>query len=290
MKKKIACISGLSGFIGSHMSLALQKEGYKVVPITRDQLLSAEKLQILFAEYTPEIIIHAGAYGNHGMQQDDAQTVVTNIFGTFNLLEASKDVPYKAFINFSTSSVYGRKYETMKETDFLEPDTFYAATKASAEYLARAFADKYTKPIVNVRPFSIFGEGEADWRFIPTAIRHMLEGTTMSFVSFPQHDWLYVEDFVSGVLAIIPRAYELKGESINIGSGIARTNKEVIADLTYIADKGLKTEDSYIEPKHHSPVWVANTTKIQSIGWHPSIGFEEGLKRTYGYYKEKYEK
>lgn len=290
VQQPLSVISGSRGFLGSHLITELKKNGHKILPIEQELLFDAQALQNFLTDNPPDYIFHFAAYGNHAHQVDESQTIISNVYATFNLLEASANFPYKAFINCSTSSVYGRKTAPMRETDILEPDTFYAATKAAGEHITRAFVNKYDKPILNIRPFSIFGEGEADFRFIPTAIKHMLEQTTMPFVASPTHDWTYVADFINAIIFLLPHVNGLKGQAINIGYGGLITNKDVVETLTYIADRGLKTAETYKEQPHHSSVWVADITKLKDLGWKPKYTFEEGLKATYDFYRKKYTK
>lgn len=283
-------ISGANGFIGKHLKYELTKRGYETIAIPREFLtLDSIPLYNEAMRLKPSYIFHLAAYGNHGMQNNRFDTLNINILGTFNLLESVSEVKYKAFVNVATSSMYGHSMAPMKETDSFKPDTYYAATKASAAYLARAHAKVNKKPIVNVIPFSIFGEGEADWRFIPTACKHMLTGEKMSFVPWPTHDWLYVRDFVDAIIHLALNAKEARGDFVNIGSGNMYTNDEVIKTLTNISKLPLETQNDYPELPHHSPVWKANIEILKKSGFKPKFTFEQALSNTWKYYKKKYE-
>jgi hypothetical protein len=78
--------------------------------------------------------------------------------------------------------------------------------------------------------------------------------------------------------------------AVNIGTGIARTNKEVVIDLTYVAEKGIKTkEGAYVEMPHHSRVWVADNTLLKSLGWKEEVGYSAGILRTVEYYAKRFQ-
>lgn len=282
-------ISGINGFLGKHAEKAFKAREDKVIGIPRELLYADPgKLMEWVALKKPDIILHLAGYGNHGMQKEEDKIIMANYFATWNLLKATSFIDYKAFINVATSSCYGHKTEPMKETDFLEPDTFYAASKAAAIHLARAYCRQYNKPVATVMPFSIYGEGEADWRFIPTAIRNMVKGTTMQFNPKPQHDWIHVEDFITGVLTVVDNIGRVKGETVNIGTGYTWSNRSVLSLLEEVAGTECKTEEGYVEPPHHSARWIADNEKLISLGWGRRVNFKRGLQRCWDYYKMKY--
>src|SRR3990167_11074036 len=104
-------ISGLSGFIGKWLSSAFKTEGHSVAIIDRD--FDPLVLEVTLKKLNPEFIFHLSAYGNHASQTDTDQIIATNIIKTYLFLKATKDIPYKAFINFGSSSEYGQKNRSM---------------------------------------------------------------------------------------------------------------------------------------------------------------------------------
>lgn len=290
MKEKTFIITGSQGFIGHHLSNRIAKNGDYALGIPREQLYDPEKLREALEGLKPDYIILAHAYGNMGHQKDPEQIFHANVVATWNLLNVTKDIPIKGFINVGSSSEYGQKHSVMKESDLPEGDTFYAATKIAGTYLAKAFATQYQKPIVTIRPFSVYGEGEADFRLIPTMIKHMLDKTTMPFVSWPEHDWIMIDDFIDGLLLVLDNSEKLAGQVVNIGTGHAVKNTDIARTMSYIAETGIKTEETYQEQPHHSPTWVADNTLLRSLGWSQKVTLEQGLKRCWDYYKQKYDK
>lgn len=288
---KTAAISGSHGLIGTHLTQELTTRGYTVVSITQEQLASAGKLKNLFEEHTPELIFHLAAYGNHGFQTDESQMIISNYFHTFNMLEASKDIPYQAFIFASTSSVYGQTEKSMQETDQIRPNNFYSATKAGAEYLCQSFAFTFNKPVIIPRFASVYGEYEAGWRLIPTLCRAMVTGESVKVVRWPEHSWIYAKDAIDALFLLIANKTILPGRVINISNGETYTNDRIMVDLSLIADKALKTdENAYVEPPHHSKFWLVDNKELTKLGYKPKVTLEEGLKKCWDYYKEKYEK
>ena len=282
-----AVISGSHGFIGSHLSQVLTSRGLKVIPIQREFLLSPADLGEFFRREMPDYIYHLAGYGNMADQKDPAMTFAANLAATFNLLKESLAVPYRAFINFGTSSEYGRKTKAMSEEDLLAPETLYAAAKAGVTHLAGAFAKQHDKPIFTFRPFSVYGPGEADFRFIPTVIRSMLTGKSFPLDERANHDWIYIDDLLDAVLLVLDQAPNLTEAHrvLNVGSGRMYSNKQVCetlkkaSGLEYIATpaSGLRRNDS--------SVWVSDNRLIASLGFQPRHSLSDGLGRTFQYYK-----
>ena len=208
-------------------------------------------------------------------------TVFANIIGTFNMLNASKDVNYRAFVNFGSSSEYGKKFRPMQEEEHILPTSFYGASKAGATHLAYAFAKHYDKPIFTIRPFSVYGPGEAAFRFIPTVIRSLKNGTSFVLDEEAYHDWIFISDFIDGLFLAQDKVGTLDSRVINCGTGRQRTNKEIVKMLEKISGK----KALYIPMPNQRPgiseVWMANTDKLTRLGWYPKVMTEEGLRACY---------
>lgn len=248
-------------------------------------------LQEFFKREQPDYILHLAAYGNMSHQKDIAMTVMANIIGTFNMLHESKNINYKAFINFGSSSEYGKKEVAMSEKDLTSPETFYGASKVGATQLARVFARQYEKPIVTVRPFSVYGPGEADFRFIPTVCRSIILNNTFTLTSANStHDWIYIDDFISGIHLVMDNIVQLSGKILNIGTGRMHTNKEVVELLKKVTGKQYMATVLKEQNDFESEVWMSDNTKISQLGFYPKVMLVEGLKKTYEYYQKKYEK
>jgi nucleoside-diphosphate-sugar epimerase len=253
-------ISGKSGFIGSHLSEALSKLGHKVLPISRELLYLPNDLEAWFLKEKPEYIFHLAAYGNMANQTDVAMTVFSNIIGITNMLMGSLDVPYKKFINFSTSSVT------------LPTVTFYSASKQGGEAVCNAFAQHYKKPILSVRPYSIFGQGEADFRFIPTVCRKLIKGEEIELDPTPVHDWVYIGQFVDELLANLDKTGVLE-----IGTGVQTSNQEIVDMLEKISGKKAKIKLVKGLREYDSTNWKSKEVKNSNL--------EEGLRKTYESYR-----
>lgn len=273
-------VSGSSGFLGSHLCKRFPKRNTTCLP--HKYLSSVEPLKKLFAEDPPDYIFHFAGYGNMAQQTDEIEMIQGNTMCLMNLLMASKDYKYKSFINISSSSVYGVKKHPMHETNSLDATSFYGVTKIASELLVKAFVEKYDKPVVNVRPFSVYGEGEAQFRLIPTLIRCLKKNEPITLAP-GMHDWVYISDFIEALMIIQENIDSLKGKAINIGTGVQYDNYEVFKKLCLLAGvtDPNKLAIQNIKELRSFDSWVADNTLIRSLGWLPELNLQEGLEKVW---------
>lgn len=275
-------ISGINGFLGTHLKKYYPTRNVR--GIDRELLYDYQGLRNFLISEQPNYIFHFASYGNMATQLNPLQTVRANIDSTANMLMASNDIDYSAFLYISTSSVYGEKTHAMHETNSLEPKTYYASCKAAAEIIAKAHVEHFNKPVVIVRPFSVYGPGEADFRLIPTIIRCIKNREPMKLAE-GKHDWIYIEDFISGLLAILDNINNLKGKAVNIGTGQQWDNYEVLKHLCYIAHvdpKDLPIE--HFGKLRTYQMWVADNTLLRSLGWRQRFSLSDGLQKCWEAY------
>lgn len=242
----VYAISGSSGFIGSALQRRLAADGHTVHPIKRYQLGAVESLNAWLEAQSVDAVFHLAAYGNHFGQIDHKEIFRVNVLFTLNLLKASGT---RKVYNFSTSSVT------------LPIRTLYSISKMTGEWISESFPNA-----VNIRPYSVYGPGEAPARFIPTVCRCLKSGDRMTLDESATHDWIYIEDLVTAVL---------NGHT-EIGTGEKRTNLEVVRKLEEISGKKL----SYAAGSLRS--WDNGNWVCPGGVTHMSI--EEGLLKTWNWY------
>lgn len=272
-------VTGSHGFIGSHLVKRLEKEGYKVIKVPHDNFYENVS-RILNDHPNIDYVFHFSAYGNHSTQKDPHMTIKANVGDTATLLYLLRDINYKKFIFCSTSSVYGRHSTPMNEQDLCSPETFYAYTKLMAERMVESNG----KATV-IRPFSVYGEGEADHRFIPTVIRSIITNTTLTLDPYATHDWIYIDDFIDGVMLSMITDYLW----LNIGTGIMYENKEIVSVIEYILKKKASIAAYKSLRPNDSALWVADNRRLMYLGWKQKYPLMKGLHKTIKYYKDKYE-
>ena len=238
----------------------------------------------------PSIIIHLATYSEYRDQSAVFKMVDVNINGTLNLLMATRDLNYDIFINTGSSSEYGIKNKPMKENDLLEPLSFYAVTKASATLLCQVFAKEFQKPIVTLRPFSVYGPYEEKKRFIPTIIKAVIEEKTIKLTPGDQRrDFIYIDDVIDIYINTILKGKKLAGQVLNMGTGIEYTNDQVVQALLKVTGKKVKIDKGAF-PKRlwDTSHWVADISKTNKLlNWKPKFSLENGLKKTYLWFKNE---
>lgn len=269
MAKK-AIVTGARGFLGKHLTAYLTQQKVEVYPLIHSQF--HEYLSEDIKKVNPDYIIHAAAFGNMSEHDSDWDSILSaNILGTYNLLKACNDVEYKAFINISTSSV------------MLDYTTMYSATKASGELLCDSFAFKYQKPIISVRPFSIYGEEEQETHLIPRLFRSCLFNEPLKLSPDPVHDYVYVKDVVSQLLEITRNVTECPSTVVQVGTGVQTSNGELVRLIEQITGRRANIVGE-LEPKpYDSGNWKASPEK----GWvyFQTTPLLEGLQKVYSSYK-----
>ena len=266
MKPKVA-VSGIHGLVGSKLGEVLRADG-----IPRELLYDPVSLTQFLKGY--DTVIHCASYGNHHWQTDLSQIFISNVFATENLLEACRINQVSNFIFMGSSSEYGDKNCPMVEEMIPECYTMYGCCKVAGEYLTRHYSAYMNT--VTVRPFSIYGEKEDPGMFIPTLIRCIKTGELFMMYD-GNHDWVYVDDFAKAILIILKNMPIVNGLTINVGTGINITNREIIETMMLISGSELT-----VKPMGGgNPLWVANSDKIRTLGWKPKISLYEGLKRVY---------
>lgn len=243
-------ITGSTGFIGSNIKNYLKTRGCKVMAI-RD--ICDFTHMVHKNEFT---VIHCSAYGNHYNQPYLSEMLKSNVLDLRNLTNTIKenDTLVKVY-NFSTSSVC------------LPVQTYYSLTKHIGEKIIEQLNDPR---FVNIRPYSVFGEGEADHRFIPTVIRHLQSGETMDLVPNVKHDWIHIEDFINAMF----------DGYTEIGTGESYSNFEIVKMLEHISGKIL-----YFVVKDNLRGYDCKNWKSPKGVPHKPL-FER-LKQTYDYYAKR---
>lgn len=305
-KKRIYLVTGGTGFIGSQLIRRLINNGEDVHIIVRKEarfwriedirhkvtchmsdLSDTDELRKIIEKIRPHVIYHLATYGAYPHQNEPDKIIKTNILGTWNLLKASSHIDYELFVNTGSSSEYGFKKFPMKETDLLEPVSYYAVTKASQTLLCFHIARNEKRPIVTLRPFSVYGPYEEPTRFIPTLIKALYFKEQMQLVS-PEisRDHIYVEDLVD-VYLMVDRLKNFAGEIFNIGTGIQSTIKDVVETAVRVTGETTDFKWGQMKPRLWDTTnWVADISKVRGLlDWSPKISLEKGLSLMWEWFK-----
>lgn len=241
-------------------------------------LLDKNRVKTALSKIKPNIIFHLAAYGAYPAQNSLEDAIKANILGITNLLTSLEKIDFKLFVNTGSSSEYGYKSKPMKETDFLEPASFYAATKASATMIAYTFGVLNRLPIVTLRLFSVYGPYEEPGRFIPTAIISALEGRDINVVRGPKRDFIYVKDVVDAYLSCL-KLKDFDHRIFNICSGSQTSIEKAAKAIVKLTNSSSKINvGTYEKRPWDTNYWVGDNTLAKKIlKWEPRYDFEKGL-------------
>jgi dTDP-glucose 4,6-dehydratase len=268
-------------------------------------------VRALFREQRPTALVNFAAETHVDRSIDDPQAfVATNLVGTFELLEAARQhlkqaaQPDFRFLHVSTDEVYGTLGASglFSETTPYAPNSPYAASKAGADHLVRAYRETYGLHAVITNCSNNYGPFQFPEKLIPLMILNALEGRALPIYGDGGNvrDWLYVEDHCAGILLALRRG--LAGGKYNIGGGNERANLQVVdalcealeAERPAAANEALRSRglSSYAQLKQfvpdrpgHDRRYAIDAALIRrELGWAPRHDFELGLRRTVRWY------
>lgn len=302
-------VTGAGGFIGSHLCSELLKKGADVTAMLHYNSRSDwSNLEFLEPEELDSLKVIKGnvedpSFMNRSVKGHDVvfhlaaligipysyeaplSYVTTNIEGTVNVLEASRNNDVDLVINTSTSETYGTAiYTPIDEFHPMQGQSPYSASKIAADKLAESYFSSFSLPVATVRPFNVYGPRQSSRAIIPTIISQLLTREKIHLGDLtPVRDFTFVTDTVLGFIKAA-ESDDIAGQVINIGNGKASS----IGDLADIIMKvsGIRkeiiTENERIRPEK-SEVFelICNNKKASElIGWKPSVDFNTGMEKT----------
>ncbi len=306
-------VTGGAGFIGTNLvKLLLEKTDYTVVIL--DALTYAGNLE----NFTPEeqkslrfIFIHGDirdkSVVSQAMKSCDAVVhlaaethvdrsianpedfITTEVYGTYQLLEAARNLGIERFLFISSSEVYGSAQQIpMTELHPLNPQSPYAAAKLGAERLAYAYYQTYHLPVILIRPFNNYGPYQYPEKFISLCIINALQNFPLPLYGAGENtrDWLYVTDHVDALLLLLQADISsLSGEVLNFATGIEITNREVAERILALIPRSKSQIQSVPDRPGHVLRLCGSFEKVQRLlSWRPATSFTQGLEKTVEWY------
>ncbi len=309
MAKSKILITGADGFIGSHLTEALVRQGHEVRAFVLYNSFNswgwldkcapdvAGKFEVFAGDIRDphgvrkamqgcDVVMHLAALIAIPYSYHSPDTYVdTNIKGTLNVVQAARELGVKKVLHTSTSEVYGTaKFVPITEEHPLQGQSPYSASKIGADQMAYSFYASFGLPVVIVRPFNTYGPRQSARAVIPTIITQIANGRRqikLGAVS-PTRDFNFVKDTVAGFIAAM-NSERGPGEVVNLGSNFeisigdtAQLIAEAMnAEIEIITDEArLRPENSEVER-----LWAGNAKAQQLFGWRPEYGGREGFKR-----------
>ena len=334
-QQRTALVTGSSGFIGFHLCQKLLDDGFRVVGIDNlsdyydvalkqrrqsillqnpnfrvinDNIEAPGLMMSLFAEETPDVIIHLAAQAGVRYSIDNPRAYLeSNIVGTFEILEAARAYPPAHMLLASTSSAYGANtvmpyQETVKADHQM---SFYAATKKATEAMAHSYAHLYHLPVTMFRFFTVYGPwGRPDMALFKFT-KAILNGDPIDVYNHGdmKRDFTYVTDLVEGIRLLIDAAPERldevpEGDSlspvapwriVNIGNSDSVQLTDFIAA---IEDATGKTATRNMMPMQAGdvPATWADASLLQTLtGYKPQTNVRDGVQAFVDWYRDYYE-
>jgi NAD dependent epimerase/dehydratase len=302
-------VTGADGFIGSHLTEVLVRQGYKVRAFVYYNSFNSwgwldncdEDVKGNFEVFAGDIrdphgvkeamkgceaVLHLAALIAIPFSYHSPDSYVdTNIKGTLNVLQAARELGVKRVIHTSTSEVYGTaQFVPITEKHPLQGQSPYSATKIAADQLAHSFYSSFDLPVVIIRPFNTYGPRQSARAVIPTIITQIANGarTIKLGATTPTRDFSYVQDTVSGFIAALTSDAGL-GEVINLGSNfeISIGNTAQLITETMGATIEIITDEVRIRPENSEVerLWADNTKAKDIFNWRPAYAGQDGFKR-----------
>ena len=219
--------------------------------------------------------------------------VRTNVEGTYNILQAARECSVERVVHTSTSEIYGTaQYVPIDEAHPVNPQSPYAASKASADFLALSYHRSFGLPVTVVRPFNTYGPRQSARAIIPTVISQILDGNERLLLGnlTPTRDLTFVSDTVSGFFAAAASPQTV-GETVNLGTGSEISIGDLVLKIARIMGREVKitSDEQRVRPaKSEVERLLSNPGKMQALtGWKADVSLDEGLARTVEWMKER---
>ncbi|MCL6466194.1 MAG: dTDP-glucose 4,6-dehydratase [candidate division WOR-3 bacterium] len=215
--------------------------------------------------------------------------VHTNTLGTQVLLDAARQASIPRFVHISTDEVYGALPEhapPFTEQHPLAPRSPYAASKAAADLLILASYETFNMPVIIIRPSNNYGPYQFPEKFIPLAITNLLEGKKVPVYGTGQNirDWIFVEDTCRAIETVLLKG--TTGEVYNAGGACEKRNIELIQAILNLLGKDNEWIDFVPDRPAHDFRYALDNSKINQLGWRPTVDFTTGIERTVRWYQE----
>jgi UDP-glucose 4-epimerase len=297
-------VTGVAGFIGSHLAERLLADGHDVVGIDnfldnyprafkeknlsalagrpRFEFFAEDLLDVDLKKLLRDVSCVFHLAGQPGVRsswgQEFSRYTENNIRATQRLLEAAKELKLEKFVYASTSSVYGDTADLpMREDGGTRPVSPYGATKLAAEHLCYLYWRAYGVPTVSLRFFTVYGPRQRPDMFFHILMRALLRGEAVPLFDDGEQtrDFTFSADIVEGVMAAA--RYPGKGEVFNLGGGSEISLVKAIALIEKIAGRRAKLErfDRQKGDVRHTRARLDQA--MEKLNYAPKVGLEEGL-------------
>lgn len=302
-------VTGADGFIGSHLTEYLVRQGHQVRAFVLYNSFSswgwldrcapdvAGKFEVFSGDIRDphgvhkamegcDWVLHLAALIAIPYSYHSPDTYVdTNVKGTLNVVQAARSLGVEKVVHTSTSEVYGTaRFVPITEEHPLQGQSPYSATKIGADQIALSFYNAFDTPVSIIRPFNTYGPRQSARAIIPTVTTQIASGQRQIKLGalHPTRDFSFVLDTVRGFVAVA-ESQKSVGEVINIGSSFEVSMGDTVRLIaeTMGVEVEVETDQSRLRPEKSEVdrLW-ADTGKARVLtGWQPEYGGRDGFKR-----------
>jgi nucleoside-diphosphate-sugar epimerase len=292
-----ALVTGAGGFVGANLVRALAAEGAEVhglvAPSTDLGRLNGAELELHRCDVSggelaatvravaPQFVFSLAV--SRGV--DAARLFETNVTAVANLLEIAHACGARV-IHLGSATEYGPSEKPLHESAPEQPVMLYGVSKAAATLLCRAMTASLGMNVVVLRPFMVYGPQDRPERFVPTVLAAAagdadLDLTAPGF----RRDWVFVGDVAEACLRVAT-ANGVAGEVLNVGTGQESEPAEIVALVSEITGRALRTRVGTMRPRAWDREhWVADLSKLErTLAWRPTTDLRDGLQLTYDWF------
>lgn len=242
----------------------------------------------VFTDFKPSMVINFAAETHVDRSiLGPKHFVLTDVLGTYTLLEASKRHGVARYVQISTDEVYGSTTDgEFTETSAFQPNSPYSASKAGADHLVRAYWKTYSLPVIRTHSCNVFGPYQYPEKVIPLFVTNLIQGKNVPLYGTGENvrEWIFTQDYCRALDAILQNG--IVGEVYNIGTGWRISNR----DLTMKILEGLGCDASRIEHVADRPGhdfrYALSSDKLRGLGWAPERDFDQCLQETIAWYQD----
>jgi len=309
LKGKKVLVTGADGFIGSHLTEHLLREGAGVRAFVCYNSFNSwgwlddadehvkQSIEVFAGDVRDphgvrsamrgcDVVMHLAALIAIPYSYHSPDTYVdTNVKGTLNIVQAARELGVQRVVHTSTSEVYGTaRFVPITEEHPLQGQSPYSASKIGADQMAQSFFASFATPVATIRPFNTYGPRQSARAVIPTIITQIASGARQIKLGavHPTRDFNYVRDTVRGFVAVA-ECDAAVGQVVNVGSNYeisigdtARLIAELMErEVEFVSDEQrLRPSGSEVER-----LWADNAKARALTGWVPEYAGIEGLRR-----------
>lgn len=317
--KKIL-ITGADGFIGSHLTETLVKQGHDVRAFVLYNSFGSwgwldhaeqniqQSLDIFMGDVRDpngvrtamkgcDVVLHLAALIGIPYSYHSPDTYIdTNVKGTLNIVQAARDLDVAKVVHTSTSEVYGTaRCVPITEAHPLQGQSPYSASKIGADQIALSFYCSFQTPVAVIRPFNTYGPRQSARAIIPTVITQLANGAKQLKLGslHPTRDFNYIEDTVRGFIAGA-EADQSVGEVINIGSSFEVSIGQTVKLITEVmgSNAEIVCDEQRLRPaaSEVERLFASNSKARELLNWSPQYadieGFKRGLQKTVDWFTQ----